>query len=98
MNWTEELFTSLLWIVKSLFIASLVFSLILYFLIKMTRWGHQFWLLAKSYLSPRHSLMPLCYFWVIVFFDLLSVRLDILFSSWYKSMYDALQEMNVVGF
>ncbi|WP_249962106.1 ABC transporter ATP-binding protein/permease [Histophilus somni] len=98
MNWSEELFASLIWIVKSLVIASLVFSLILYFLTKMTRWGHQFWLLAKSYLSPRRSLIPLCYFWVIVFFDLLAVRLDILFSGWYKSMYDALQEMNVARF
>lgn len=98
MNWSEELFTSLLWIAKSLAITSLVFSLILYFLTKTTRWGHQFWLLAQSYLSPRRSLIPLCYFWVIVFFNLLSVRLDILFSHWYKSMYDALQEMNVPGF
>lgn len=32
------------------------------------------------------------------FFDLLAVRLDILFSGWYKSMYDALQEMNVARF
>lgn len=95
MNWTEELLTSIFWILKSLAITSIAFSLILALLTKTTRWAHQFWLLAEGYLSPKNSLKPLGYFAIIIFFNLLSVRLDILFSNWYNAMYSALQEMNV---
>lgn len=94
MNFPEELFTSFLWILKSLAITMVIFSLILILLVKTTRWARQFWFLARSYLSPKQQLRPLCYFWVIIFFNLISVRLDILFSEWYNSMYNALQEMN----
>lgn len=98
MNWSDELLSSFLWIIQSLVITSIVFSLILALLVKTTRWAHQFWLLAKNYLSPKQSIKPLCYFWVIIFFNLVAVRLDILFSNWYNAMYSALQEMNVSVF
>lgn len=94
MNYSQELLTSLLWIVKAIGITALFFTFIVWVLVKTTRWGHQFWLLARSYLSPKRSLKPLTYFVVIVFFNLVSVRLDILFSEWYKAMYDALQKMD----
>lgn len=94
MNYSQELLTSLLWIVKAIGITALFFTFIVWVLVKTTRWGHQFWLLARGYLSPKRSLKPLTYFVVIVFFNLVSVRLDILFSEWYKAMYDALQKMD----
>lgn len=95
MNWSEVLLSSLLWILQSLAITSIVFSLVLAILVKTTRWAHQFWLLARDYLSPKHSIKPLCYFWIIVFFNLISVRLDILFSEWYNAIYSALQAMKI---
>lgn len=94
MDYNQELLNSLLWILKAIGVTSVVFSLTLWLLIKTTKWASQFWLLAKGYVSPKRSLKPLFYFVVIVFFNLLSVRLDILFSQWYKAMYDALQNMN----
>ena len=94
MNYSQELLTSLLCIVKAIGITALFFTFIVWVLVKTTRWGHQFWLLARGYLSPKRSLKPLTYFVVIVFFNLVSVRLDILFSEWYKAMYDALQKMD----
>ncbi|WP_044469823.1 ABC transporter ATP-binding protein/permease [Mannheimia massilioguelmaensis] len=94
MNYSEELLTSLLWIIKAIGITAVIFSLTVYILIKTTRWARQFWALSASYLSPKRSLRPLIYFTVIVFFNLLSVRLDILFSEWYKALYNALQESN----
>lgn len=94
MNYTQELLTSFLWIAKAMGITAIVFSLVLWILVKTTHWAAQFWQLAKGYVSPTRSLKPLGYFVVIVFFNLLSVRLDILFSQWYKAMYDALQNMN----
>ncbi|MCW9717058.1 ABC transporter ATP-binding protein/permease [Avibacterium sp. 21-599] len=94
MNWSEELLSSFLWIIQSLAITSIAFSIILAILVKTTRWARQFWLITQTYLSPKQHLKPLCYFWVIIFFNLLAVRLDILFSNWYNAMYSALQEMN----
>ncbi|MDU8923596.1 ABC transporter ATP-binding protein/permease [Pasteurellaceae bacterium LIM206] len=94
MNYSQELLTSLLWIIKAIGITAVVFSLALYILVKTTRWARQFWALAQGYISPKRSLKPIGYFIVIVFFNLLSVRLDILFSEWYKAMYDALQQSN----
>lgn len=94
MNYSEELLTSIFWIFKAIGITAVVFTLVVWILVKTTRWAHQFWLLGKDYLSPKRSVKPLIYFIVIVFFNLLSVRLDILFSNWYKAMYDALQKMD----
>ena len=93
MDYTQELLDSLLWILKAMAITAVVFPLAVYILAKNTRWGRQFWLLAKGYLTPTRTLQPIIYFVIIVFFNLLSVRLDILFSEWYKAMYNALQKM-----
>ncbi|MFD0966059.1 ABC transporter ATP-binding protein/permease [Seminibacterium arietis] len=98
MNWFEELLASLSWIFTSLLIASVAFSLLVYILARTTRWGHQFWLLAQDYISPKHSIKPLCYFWAIVLLDLVSVRLDILLTNWHRALYNALQEMNATHF
>lgn len=98
MNWTEELLASFFWILQNLSITFVVFSLLIYILVKTTHWGEQFWSLAKDFLLPRHSLKPQIYFWTIIFFNLLSVRLNILFSHWNKAMYDSLQEMDKAGF
>ncbi|MDO4430642.1 MAG: ABC transporter ATP-binding protein/permease [Lonepinella koalarum] len=94
MDYTQELLTSLGWIGKAMAITAVTFTMVVWLLVKSTRWAAQFWQLAEGYVSPKHSLKPIAYFMVIVFFNLLSVRLDILFSQWYKAMYDALQNMN----
>ena len=93
MDYTQELLDSLLWISKAMAITAVVFPSAVYILAKNTRWGRQFWLLAKGYLTPTRTIQPIIYFVIIVFFNLLSVRLDILFSEWYKAMYNALQKM-----
>lgn len=94
MNYQQEILDSLIWILQTLSLTAIFFTLGIYLLVKTTHWGQQFWLLAAGYISPKRSLKPLAYFVIIVFFNLLSVRLDILFSEWYKAMYDALQAMN----
>lgn len=95
MDWSEILFSSVIWILQSLIMTCVIFSLILTILVKTTRWAKQFWILASHYLSPKHSIKPLFYFWVIILFNLISVRLDILFSEWYNAIYSSLQAMNI---
>ncbi|HBO38206.1 MAG TPA: ABC transporter ATP-binding protein [Pasteurellaceae bacterium] len=98
MNYMQELLDSLFWILKAIGITAVLFSLTVYVLSLTTRWGKQFWVLAKDYFSLERSVKPILYFIIIVFFNLLAVRLDILFSEWYKAMYNALQEMNESAF
>ena len=70
MNYSEELLNSFLWILKAMASTAVLFSLTVYILAKTTRWGHQFWVLAAGYITPKRSLSPLIYFSIIVFFNL----------------------------
>ncbi|UDW83860.1 ABC transporter ATP-binding protein/permease [Pasteurella canis] len=98
MNWSQELSDSFFWLLKSLSLTAIIFPIAIYIVSKTTRWGHQLWLLAEDYFNPRKNIRPLVYFIVIVFFDLLSVRIDILVSNWYNALYKSLQDMNETVF
>lgn len=98
MDWQQELLASVLWLAQTLGLTIILFSLMVYLLSKWTKWGYQFWLLAKDYFNPKQHLYPLVGFHLIVFLNLLSVRVDILVSNWYNAMYKALQEMNADAF
>lgn len=98
MDWSQELYDSFIWLLKSLSLTTLLFPLTVYILAKTTQWGLQFWLLAEDYFHPKHNLLPLFYFMIIVFFNLLSVRIDILVSNWYNALYKSLQDMNETVF
>ncbi|GJH41897.1 ABC transporter ATP-binding protein/permease [Pasteurella canis] len=98
MNWSQELSDSFFWLLKSLSLTAIIFPIAVYIVSKTTRWGHQLWLLAEDYFNPRKNIRPLVYFIVIVFFDLLSVRIDILVSNWYNALYKSLQDMNETVF
>lgn len=93
MNWLQELQDSGLWILKSLVLSGILFSLAVLVLVKSTRWGHQFWLLARDYVDPRKNIKSLLFFLIILFFNLLAVRISVLLSNWNNAMYNALQEM-----
>ena len=98
MTFYNELIQSLIWIAKNFFAVIIVFSIFLALITRFTQWGRQFWALAKDYFSIKHSLKPLLYFWTIIFFNLLDVRIDVLVTQWYKSMYNALQAVDEPGF
>lgn len=94
MDYGQEAITSLLWILKTLAITSVVFSFGIFLLVRFTRWGKQFWMFAGGYLSPKRSIKPLLFFLLIVAMTLLSVRISLVHSEWYKNMYTSLQEFN----
>lgn len=98
MDWQQEIIDSSLWLIKTLCLTALFFSLLMVILIKFTRWGSQFWQLSKDYFQPKQRLSPFGYFLIIVFFNLLSVRVHILVSNWYNAMYQSLQDMNETAF
>ncbi|MDO5050964.1 MAG: hypothetical protein Q4D68_04415 [Moraxella equi] len=56
MDWSKEIIDSLIWLVKSMAITSVCFSLFVWGLVRFTAWGGQFWAMARGYLSPKRSL------------------------------------------
>src|SRR5690606_20025599 len=67
-------------------------------LMRFTHWGRQFRRLSAGYFSPRRSWKPLAGVALILLLTLAAVRLDVLFSNWYNTMYSALQELDEPGF
>ena len=90
----QEALTSLIWILQTLAITSIVFSFGIFLLVRFTQWGKQFWMFAGGYLSPKRSIKPILFFLLIVAMTLLSVRISLVHSEWYKNMYTSLQEFN----
>ena len=94
MDYGQEAITSLIWILQTLAITSVVFSFGIFLLVSFTQWGKQFWMFAGGYLSPKRSIKPILFFLLIVAMTLLSVRISLVHSEWYKNMYTSLQEFN----
>lgn len=98
MDWTSELISSGLWIAKTYAITLVCFALTVWLLARRTVWGRQFWQLSGAYFSPKRSLRPILAVAFILFLTLAGVRLQVLFSNWYNTMYSALQDLNEAGF
>ncbi|MBC2768542.1 ABC transporter ATP-binding protein/permease [Pusillimonas minor] len=98
MDWTSELISSGLWIAKTYAITLVCFALTVWLLAKRTVWGRQFWQLSGAYFSPKRGLRPILAVAFILFLTLAGVRLQVLFSNWYNTMYSALQDLNEAGF
>jgi len=98
MDWSKVLIESGLWLLKAYVITLVASVAAAWCVIRFTRWGHQFWQLSKDYFSPRRSWRPVAGLALILLLTLSAVRLDVLFSNWYNTMYTALQEMNETGF
>lgn len=92
MDWYKELVASMQW-VGIAFVCSLVsLFLVGFILVRTTRWAAQFWHIAKTYFNPLKNPIAALNFALILFLSLFGVRLSVLFSNWYNSMYTALQE------
>ncbi|HUH88704.1 MAG TPA: ABC transporter ATP-binding protein/permease [Pusillimonas sp.] len=98
MNWSEQLVESGLWLAQAYVITLVVFTMAAWVLARFTVWGRQFWRLSGGYFSPKRSWRPLLTVALILFLTLCGVRLQVLFSNWYNTMYTALQDLNAAGF
>lgn len=98
MDWNAELVNSTWWLLKAYAITLVIFVLSIWALARFTVWGRQFWALAGAYFSPKHSWRPLAVLAVILFLTLFGVRMDVLFSMWYNTMYTSLQNLDEAVF
>lgn len=98
MDWNRVLLDSGIWLVQAYAITLALAAATVWGLARFTVWGRQFWALAAEYFSPRRNWRPLAALAFILFLTLCAVRLEVLFSSWYNTMYSALQKLDETGF
>ncbi len=98
MNWNNALVESGVWLIQAYAITLVLAVSCIGVLARCTIWGRQFWALAAGYFSPRRSWRPLATLALILFLTLCAVRLDVLFSNWYNTMYTSLQKLDESGF
>ena len=98
MNWNNALLESGVWLAQAYVITLALAAASVWGLARWTVWGRQFWALAAEYFSPRRSWRPLAALALILLLTLGAVRLEVLFSSWYNTMYTALQKLDESGF
>jgi putative ATP-binding cassette transporter len=98
MQWQDVLLESGLWLAKAYALTLLVGIATVWGLMRFTRWGRQFRRLSAGYFSLRRSWKPLAGVSLILLLTLAAVRLDVLFSNWYNTMYSALQKLDEPGF
>ncbi|WP_370459859.1 ABC transporter ATP-binding protein/permease [Pusillimonas sp. ANT_WB101] len=98
INWHSALADSGIWIAQAYGITLVFGAIIIWLLARFTVWGQQFWQLSAEYFSPRRSVRPLVMLALILLLTLCAVRLQVLFSDWYNTMYTALQKLDERGF
>lgn len=98
MDWNAQVSDSLIWLFKTFCIVIVASAAAAAIFARTTRWGRQFWRLAWPYFTPRRSWKPLAVVCLLVFLSLFSVRMEVLFSFWYKGFYDALQALDQHAF
>ncbi|MFT0531501.1 ABC transporter ATP-binding protein/permease [Castellaniella hirudinis] len=98
MAWQDTLLESGFWLAKAYVLTLLAGAATIWCLRRFTRWGDQFWRLTAGFFSPRRNWRPLAGVALILLLTLGAVRLDVLFSNWYNTMYSALQALDAPGF
>ena len=98
MDWNAQVSDSLIWLLKTFCIVIVASAAAAAIFARTTRWGRQFWRLAWPYFTPRRSWKPLAVVCLLVLLSLFSVRMEVLFSFWYKGFYDALQALDQHAF
>jgi putative ATP-binding cassette transporter len=98
MDWKNALMESGIWLAQAYAVTILVAVASIWTLSRYTVWGRQFRALAADYFSPRRHWRPLAALALILLLTLGAVRLDVLFSQWYNTMYTSLQNLDEAAF
>jgi putative ATP-binding cassette transporter len=98
VDWQADLLTSALWIAKAYVITLLFSAVIGWVVVRFTHWGRQFWQLSAAYFLSRKSWRVWLGVLFILLLTLTAVRIDVLFSNWYNTMYSALQKLDERAF
>jgi vitamin B12/bleomycin/antimicrobial peptide transport system ATP-binding/permease protein len=98
IDWSQEVVNSAIWLGKAFGITVVVFFIVMALLARFTVWGRQFWALNGAYFALKRSWKPLAGVALMLIITLAAVRLNVLFSHWYRGFYNALQALDAPGF
>jgi vitamin B12/bleomycin/antimicrobial peptide transport system ATP-binding/permease protein len=101
IDWANEWFTSLVWILAVFVAAVIGTALVGGLLMRSTNWGRQFKRLAVPYFRPgrdRESWGPLIIALLVLLATVASVRLNVLLSYSTNGLYTALQDLDPSAF
>lgn len=102
MDWNQELIKSATWLVQAYALTLVCFGAVMATLARTTIWGRQFWVLGGDYFWAGHGWKRpwrrLAGIALILFFVLLTVRMNVLFSFWYNGFYTSMQTLDAGAF
>lgn len=91
LDWGAELVASLLWIAKAFGMTVVGFAVAAVLLLRLTRWGRQFWQLSGAYFTGRQALKTLPFVALLLLMTVFAVRMNVLFTYQGNDMFTALQ-------
>jgi len=96
MDWNAELVNSAWWLAQAYGITLVVFVVAICVLARVTAWGRMFWGLSGQYfVQHKRAVAGIA---LILLLTLFAVRMDVLFSMWYNTMYTSLQNLDEAVF
>jgi len=98
MNWAEEISNSLRWIAIAFLISSVAFVVMAFLLRRFTLWGADVARLCGDHFNPKRNKTPLFILALILLLAMAAVRLNVVFSYWYKDLYNAMQQLDAKAF
>jgi putative ATP-binding cassette transporter len=98
VDWQADVVASALWLARAYAITLVLSAIGGWAVVHFTRWGRQFWHLSAGYFLSRKSWPIWLWLAFILLLTLGAVRVDVLFSNWYNTMYSALQKLDAHGF
>ena len=91
IDWSNELFTSLVWIVRAWAIAAACTIVVLVLIARYTVWGRQFWHVTGEYFSGRQSVKVWLWLAGLLLSVITGVRLSVLFTYQANDLNSAIQ-------
>ena len=90
-DWSVEWFESLKWLGIAFLITAVAFVVIAALLLRLTKWGRQFWSVSGNYFRGAGAWRVWLFVAALLFMALLTVRLSVLLSYWGNDMFASFQ-------
>ncbi len=90
-DWSVEWFESLKWLGIAFLITAVVFVVIAALLLRLTKWGRQFWYVSGDYFRGAGAWRTWLFIAALLFMAMLTVRLSVLLSYWGNDMFASFQ-------
>ncbi len=91
IDWGHELVSSSRWVLEAWAISGTCLLVVAIVIVKLTRWGRQFWRVTGDYFTGRRSAPVLGLFNLLLLSVMISVRITVLFTYYSNDLYSALQ-------